>query len=86
VSVTISSTGASWSVSASRGARSIAKGVPVAPGVVTAVAELLDQPALSEAVAEINETARRQAEQRAEQLRAELSDLEAMLATHRAPR
>ena len=86
ISVTISSTGASWSVSASRGARSIAKGVPVAPGVVTAVAELLDQPALSEAVAEINETARLQAEQRAEQLRAELSDLEAMLATHRTPR
>lgn len=86
VSVTISSTGASWSVSASRGARTIAKNVPVTPGVVTAVADLLGQPSLAEAVAEINETARLQAEQRAEQLRAELSDLEAMLATHRAPR
>jgi hypothetical protein len=86
VSVTISSTGASWTVSASRGARTIAKNAPVAPGLVTAVADLLGQPGLAEAVAEINETARLQAEQRAEQLRAELSDLEAMLATHRSPR
>ncbi|HEX8767034.1 MAG TPA: hypothetical protein VF714_01615 [Jatrophihabitans sp.] len=85
VSVTISSSGAAWSVSASRGARTITKNVPVAPGVVTAIADLLGQDGLSEAVAEINETARLQAEQRAEQLRAELSDLEAVLATHRAP-
>ncbi|MDQ1722510.1 MAG: hypothetical protein QOI26_2244 [Pseudonocardiales bacterium] len=86
VSVTISSTGASWSVSASRGARTITKNVAVAPGVVTAIADLLHQAGLSEAVAEINETARLQAQQRAEELRAELSDLEAVLATHRAPR
>ena len=86
VSVTISSSGAAWSVSASRGARTIAKSAPVPPGVVTAVVALLDQPAVSEAVAEINEAARQQAEQRAEQLRAELHDLEAVLATHRAPR
>jgi hypothetical protein len=86
VNLTISSTGASWSVSASRGARTIIKNVPVAPGVVTAIAELLAQAGLSEAVAEINETARQQAQQRAEELRAELSDLEAVLATHQAPR
>jgi hypothetical protein len=86
VSVTISSSGAAWSISASRGARTIVKNVPVAPGVVTAVADLLDQPGVSEAVAEINETARQQAQQRAEELRAELSDLEAVLATHRTPR
>lgn len=86
VNLAISSAGASWSVSASRGARTIIKNVPVAPGVVTAIAELLAQTGLSEAVAEINETARQQAQQRAEELRAELSDLEAVLATHRAPR
>lgn len=85
VSVTISSSGATWSVSASRGARTIAKNVPVTPGLVTAIAELLDQPAVSEAVAEINETALQQARQRAEELRAELSDLEAVLAAHQAP-
>ncbi len=86
VSVTISSSGAAWSVSASRGARTIAKNLPVTPGMVTAIADLLDQAAVSEAVAEINETARQLAQQRAEELRAELSDLEAVLATHRAPR
>lgn len=86
MSVTISSSGAAWSVSASRGARTIAKNLPVTPGMVTAIADLLDQPAVSEAVAEINETARQLAQQRAEELRAELSDLEAVLATHRAPR
>jgi hypothetical protein len=86
VSVTISSSGAAWSVSASRGARTIVRGVPVTPGLVTAIADLLDQPAVSEAVAEINETALQQARQRAEQLRSELNDLEAVLATHRAPR
>jgi hypothetical protein len=86
VSVTISSTGASWSLSATRGAKAIAKNVPVAPGVVTAIAELLAQTGLVEAVADINETARQQAEQRADQLRAELSSLEAVLATHQAPR
>ena len=53
---------------------------------MTAIAELLGQPGVSEAVAEINEAARLQAQQRAEQLRAELHDLEAVLATHRAPR
>ena len=86
MSVTISSSGAAWSVSASRGARTIARNAPVTPGAVTAIAELLGQPGVSEAVAEINEAAREQAQQRAEQLRAELHDLEAVLATHRAPR
>ncbi|MBV9822845.1 MAG: hypothetical protein JO144_11450 [Actinobacteria bacterium] len=86
VSVTISSSGAAWSVSASRGARTILKNAPVTPGLVTALADLIDQPGVSEAVAEINEAARQQAQERAEQLRAELSDLEAVLATHRSPR
>lgn len=86
VSFTISSTGATWALTASRGAKGIAKSVPIAPGVVTGVAELLDQPALLEAVAEINETAWAEAQVRAEQLRAELDELEAVLAAHRFPR
>ena len=86
VSVTISSSGASWSVSASRGAKGIVKNVAVPPGVVTAIAELIEQAVLTEAVAEINETALAEAQVRAEQLRAELSRLEAVLATHRSPR
>jgi len=86
VTVSISSAGASWSVSASRGAKAIAKNVPIAPGVVTAIVGLLGQPGVADAVADINETARVQAQQRADELRAELSSLEAVLATHRSPR
>jgi hypothetical protein len=86
VTVTISSVGADWMVSAGRGARSIAKAVPLPPGVVTAITKLLDQPSITEAVAEVNDTARAEAEDRAAKLRAELTELEAVLATHRAPR
>jgi hypothetical protein len=86
VTVNISSVGADWMVSAGRGARSIAKAVPLPPGVVTAIAKLLDQPNITEAVAEVNDTARAEAEDRAAKLRAELTELEAVLATHRAPR
>lgn len=86
VSVTVSSSGASWTVSATRGPKAIVRSVAVPPGAITALAELLDQPALIEAVAEINETALAEAQDRAEQLRAELAQLEAVLATHRTPR
>ncbi|MDQ2836174.1 MAG: hypothetical protein M3Y42_15780 [Actinomycetota bacterium] len=85
VSFTVSSTGASWAVSATRGAKGIAKNATIPPGAVTAIADLLDQPALVEAVAEINETAWAEAQSRADQLRAELNELEAVLAAHRNP-
>jgi hypothetical protein len=86
VSFTVTSAGANWAVSASRGAKGIAKNLAVPPGVITAIAELLDQPALIEAVAEINNSALSEAQARAEQLRAELDQLEAVLAAHRSPR
>jgi hypothetical protein len=86
VNVTLSSSGASWTVSATRGPKAVVRNVSVPPGVITALAKLLDQPALIEAVAEINETALAEAQDRAERLRAELAQLEAVLATHRAPR
>jgi hypothetical protein len=85
VTFTIVSSGDSWTVSANRGAKGIVKHVPVQPGVVTALAELLAQPALLDAVAEINQTALSQAQARADELRAELHRLEAVLATHRSP-
>jgi hypothetical protein len=85
VSLTISSSEASWSLSASRGAKAILKNTPIPPGVVTAIARLIDQAVLTESVAEINETAIAEARSRAEQLRAELSTLEAVLATHESP-
>jgi hypothetical protein len=85
VGFTVVSSGASWALSATRGAKGIVKNITVQPGVVTALAELLGQPALLDAVAEINQTALSEAQARAEQLRAELDQLEAVLATHRAP-
>ncbi|MGI8666319.1 MAG: hypothetical protein ACR2N4_09855 [Jatrophihabitans sp.] len=86
VSFTVTASGASWSLSATRGAKSVLKNLDLPPGTVTALAELLGQPALIEAVAEINDTALSAAQLRAEQLRAELDALEAVLATHRSPR
>lgn len=85
ITVTLTSSDASWTLSASRGARTIAKAAPLTPGVVTAIAELLGQQAVSAAIAEVNETALAEAEARATQLRAELAELDAVLATHKRP-
>ena len=85
VTITITSTGSLWAVTARRGARTVAKSAPATPGVVTAIAALLDQPGISEAVAAVNDTARDQAQARADNLRAELADVEAILAGHRSP-
>jgi len=85
VTFTVSSAGANWSLSATRGSRSLIKQAPLAPGVVSALAELIDQPGLSSAVSDINDVALTEARARAEELRAELNRLEAVLATHDRP-
>lgn len=85
VTVTIASAGAAWTVTAHRGARVVVKRAAVPPGVVAAVAALLDLPAVDEAVAAVNDTARGEAEARAERLRAELAEVEAVLSSHRRP-
>lgn len=85
VSFTVSSAGASWALTASRGNKSLVRQMPLPPGVVGAMAELLDQPALAAAVNEINDQALAEARARADRLRAELNELEAVLATHRRP-
>lgn len=85
VTFTVASAGASWALTATRGSKNVAKNVPLPPGVVSALAELLGQPGLSEAVGEINDAALAEAQARADQLRAELSQLEAVLATHSRP-
>jgi hypothetical protein len=85
VTVTIASAGSAWTVSAQRGARVVVKRAAVAPGVVAAVAALLDEPAVTDAVAAVNDTARGEAEARAERLRAELAEVEAVLSSHRRP-
>jgi hypothetical protein len=85
VTLTIASTGADWTVSAGRGSRSLLARTAVTPGTVTAIAELLGDPAVVQAVAAVNDTARSEAEARAERLRAELAAVQAILDTHRAP-
>ena len=61
------------------------KNAVVPPGVVAAVAALLAQPLVEDAVAAVNDTARSEAEARAEQLRSELAAVEAVLHSHRRP-
>lgn len=85
VTITLKSAGASWTVSAQRGAKSVARNVTVNPGVVSAVAGLLQVSSLEEAVAAVNDTARVEAEVRAEELRAELARIQAVLDSHRLP-
>jgi hypothetical protein len=63
----------------------VVKKTPVSPGIVAAVAALLNQPGLEDAVAAVNDTAREEAEARAEKLRAELAEVEAVLISHRRP-
>lgn len=85
VTITIASSGAAWSVTAARGNRSVLKKEPLAPGVVAAIAALLHQPAVDDAVAAVNDSARLEAEERAAKLRAELAEVEAVLSSHRRP-
>ena len=85
VTLTIASIGSSWSITAQRGARVVVKKAPVTPGVVEAVAALLDQPEVDDAVAAVNDAARGEAEARAQKLRAELAEVEAVLVSHRRP-
>ena len=85
VTITLKSAGTSWTVSAQRGAKSVVKNVAVNPGVVSAVAGLLQVSSLEDAVAAVNDTARVEAEVRAEELRAELARIQAVLDSHRLP-
>jgi hypothetical protein len=85
VTITIASAGSSWSVSASRGARALVKKAPAAPGVVTAIARLLNLQQVDEAVAAVNGAALGEAEVRADNLRAELAEIEAVLISHQPP-
>lgn len=85
VTITIASAGSSWSVSANRGARAMVKKAPAAPGVVTAIAALLNLQEVEGAVAAVNGAALGEAEARAEKLRTELAEIEAVLDSHQPP-
>jgi hypothetical protein len=85
VTITIASEGASWTLSAQRGPRSLLRKTPVMPGVVAAIAGLFEQPDLERAIADVNDASRAEAEAHAERLRAELAEVEAVLSSHRRP-
>lgn len=84
VTITISSSGADWTLSANRGGRAVLKSVPMSPGSVATVVELLAQPALVTAVEEVNGAALSLAQQRADELRSELAAVEFLLAAYRS--
>jgi hypothetical protein len=86
VTITIASSGSDWAVSVQRGTRILVKHQAITPGAVSAVGQMLGNHELIEAISEINDAARFEAEERAAKLRAELDAVEAMLATHKAPR
>ncbi|WP_353648734.1 hypothetical protein ABLG96_18215 [Nakamurella sp. A5-74] len=86
VTITMSSSGTDWTVTANRGGKSVLKAAAIAPGVVAAAVELFGEPTVSAAVDEVNGAALSLAQQRAEELRAELAAVESLLAAHRAPR
>lgn len=69
-----------WTVEASRGARTLVKPTPVRPTAAVRVAELLDNDDVLHVVAEIADTERVEAERKAEELRAQLAEVEAVLA------
>ncbi len=81
----MSSSGTDWTVTANRGGKSVLKAAAIAPGVVAAAVELLGEPTVSAAVDEVNGAALSLAQQRADELRAELAAVESLLAAHRAP-
>jgi hypothetical protein len=84
--ITISSRDAEWIVQATRGRQQILKATILPTGSVRAIFAVLDDDALTRAVEAVIETSRTAAEQRAEQLRAELSAIEATLAAYRPTR
>jgi hypothetical protein len=85
VKISITSSGATWTVSVDRGARTLVKNAAVAPGAVTAIAALIGNEGVEQAVAAVNDTARTEAEARAEQLRTELAEVQALLDSHLTP-
>src|SRR5581483_2907611 len=68
-----------WTVEAQRGARRLARASALRPGAVKAFADLVDEPAVREALTETVESCRAVVEERAAKLRAELTAAEQTL-------
>jgi hypothetical protein len=86
LTVTLRFTDGEWSVEAQRGARRLARASALRPGAVKAFADLVDEPAVREALTETVESCRAVVEERAAKLRAELQAAEASLREYEARR
>ncbi|BCB90642.1 prefoldin domain-containing protein [Phytohabitans suffuscus] len=80
LTVTLSYTEGEWTVSASQGAKALAKPYTIRPSEALKMVALVDVPGVQEAVEQILSAERSEAEQQAEKLRAELAEIEARLA------
>lgn len=85
VTITITSSGEQWTLSAARGGRSLQKPTPVSPGAVLGAARLFDVPALQQAVGEVVAAAKAEATERAGRLRQELAEVQSLLDSLDAP-
>lgn len=80
LTVTLSYAGGEWTVAAQQGTRALARPTPIRPAEALQMVGQLDLPEVADAVEEIVNTARAEAEQEADRLRAELAEIEARLA------
>ena len=86
LTVTVRYVDGAWTVEGHRGSRRLAKASALRPGAVKAFADLVDEPAIREAVTEIVESGRAVVEERTAKLRAELQAAEAALKEYEARR
>jgi hypothetical protein len=80
LTITINYGEGEWMISATQGAKTIAKPYLIKPAEALKLVSLLDAPMVQEAVDDIVNAARQEAEDHAEKLRAQLAEIEARLA------
>ncbi|MEO3930861.1 hypothetical protein ABGB07_44515 [Micromonosporaceae bacterium B7E4] len=80
LTVTLTYAEGEWTLAATQGTKSLAKPYVIKPAEALKMVALIDVPGVHEAVEQIMAVERREAEQQAERLRAELAEIEARLA------
>lgn len=80
LTVTLAYQDGEWTVAAQQGSKVLAKPYLIKPSEALKIVGLVDVPGVQEAVEQLVAAERAEAEQRAEQLRAQLAELEAHLA------
>lgn len=80
LTVTLSYQGGEWTVAAHQGSKVLAKPYLVGPAEALKLVGMIDVPGVQEAVEQLVAAERSEAEQRAEQLRSQLAEVEARLA------